>query len=157
MIKKYIAYGSNLNTEQMAYRCPNAKLVGISEMQGYELLFRGDKNRAYATIEPRIGKSVPVAIWEINTIDESHLDMYEGYPKVYYKKQMCFMLNGQWVDGMAYIMPSYFEMNHPSSQYLSVIRKGYQDCGMDPKIFDDIIDDFKLLLKNQMTGIRMSR
>ena len=30
MKKYYIAYGSNLNVEQMRYRCPDAKIVGTS-------------------------------------------------------------------------------------------------------------------------------
>ena len=34
----YIAYGSNLNLPQMAFRCPTAKVVGTSEVKGYELL-----------------------------------------------------------------------------------------------------------------------
>ena len=28
MAKLYVAYGSNLNKEQMRYRCPTAKFVG---------------------------------------------------------------------------------------------------------------------------------
>ena len=34
----YIAYGSNINLEQMAYRCPNSKVVGKEMLKGYELL-----------------------------------------------------------------------------------------------------------------------
>ena len=37
----YIAYGSNINLEQMAHRCPNSKVVSTEMMQGYELEFRG--------------------------------------------------------------------------------------------------------------------
>ena len=33
----YIAYGSNINLEQMAYRCPHSKVVGTSEIKDYEL------------------------------------------------------------------------------------------------------------------------
>ena len=49
----YIAYGSNLNLPQMAHRCPTAKVVGASEDKGYELLFRGGRHGAVATIEPK--------------------------------------------------------------------------------------------------------
>ena len=42
----YIAYGSNLNLEQMAFRCPTAKVVGKSELKDYELLFRGGRRGA---------------------------------------------------------------------------------------------------------------
>ena len=33
--KEYFAYGSNLNFEQMAYRCPEATAVGIAKLEGY--------------------------------------------------------------------------------------------------------------------------
>ena len=51
----YIAYGSNLNLEQMAFRCPTAKVVGKSELKDYELLFRGGRRGAVATVEPKQG------------------------------------------------------------------------------------------------------
>ena len=37
--KEYFAYGSNLNFEQMAYRCPEATAVGTAKLDGYELAF----------------------------------------------------------------------------------------------------------------------
>ena len=37
----YIAYGSNLNLPQMAFRCPTAEVVGASELKDYELLAAG--------------------------------------------------------------------------------------------------------------------
>ena len=45
--KYYIAYGSNLSVEQMADRCPDAKIAGQAVLAGWELLFRG-----CATIAP---------------------------------------------------------------------------------------------------------
>ena len=47
----YIAYGSNLNLEQMAFRCPTAKVVGKSELKDYELLFRGGRRAAETAIK----------------------------------------------------------------------------------------------------------
>ena len=41
MAKLYVAYGSNLNKEQMRYRCPTAKFVGTGIIEGYELQFKG--------------------------------------------------------------------------------------------------------------------
>jgi len=43
--KYYLAYGSNLNLEQMAYRCPTAKPVGVTTLKNYQLLFRGATRR----------------------------------------------------------------------------------------------------------------
>ena len=37
----YFAYGSNLDLEQMAQRCPDAEIVGPVRLENYELRFRG--------------------------------------------------------------------------------------------------------------------
>ena len=74
--KEYFAYGSNLNFEQMAYRCPEATLVGTAKLDGYELAFR----RGYLTVLPKEGASVEGLIWSVTDHDESQLDCYEGYP-----------------------------------------------------------------------------
>ena len=37
-MKYYVAYGSNLNREQMAHRCPEAKLVGTGMLSNYEMV-----------------------------------------------------------------------------------------------------------------------
>ena len=59
MKKYYIAYGSNLNVQQMKFRCPGAKVVGISVIKGYELLYKGSNTGSYLTIEKRKGGIVP--------------------------------------------------------------------------------------------------
>lgn len=69
----YIAYGSNINLEQMAYRCPHSKVVGTSEIKNFELEFRG-----VATIVPKENASVPVLIWELDERDLPILNRYEG-------------------------------------------------------------------------------
>ena len=74
----YIAYGSNINLEQMAYRCPHSKVLGTAEIKDYELEFRG-----VATIVPSKGESVPVLIWELDNRDLPTLNKYEGYPSFY--------------------------------------------------------------------------
>ena len=69
----YIAYGSNINLNQMAYRCPHSRVVGISEIKDFELEFRG-----VATIVPKENASVPVLIWELDERDLLVLNRYEG-------------------------------------------------------------------------------
>lgn len=63
----------------MKWRCPNARIVGTSVIKDYELLFKGSKSGSYLTIEPKVGASVPVAVWETTAEDELALDRYEGY------------------------------------------------------------------------------
>ena len=40
----YIAYGSNLNLEQMKHRCPTAEVVGVAELRNWRLWFRGGQH-----------------------------------------------------------------------------------------------------------------
>ena len=91
----YLAYGSNLNIPQMRHRCPTAKVVGTAEIRDYELLFKGSKTGYYLTIEPKKGAKVPVAVWEVKQGDETNLDVYEGFPRFYYKKDMQISEIGQ--------------------------------------------------------------
>lgn len=84
----YIAYGSNLNIRQMKFRCPTARIIGTATLPDYELLFKGSKTGSYLTVEPKKGKSVPVAVWETTEADEAALDRYEGFPTFYYKAEM---------------------------------------------------------------------
>ena len=84
----YIAYGSNLNTQQMRFRCPNAVVMGTAELKDWRLVFKGSKTGSYLTIEQAEGYTVPVAVWEVNEVDEASLDRYEGYPSFYYKQEL---------------------------------------------------------------------
>ena len=81
--KLYFAYGSNINLEQMDYRCPDATVVGPVVLENYELLFR---RGGFATIEPKKGERVHGLLWSITPECERSLDLYEGYPRFYDKQ-----------------------------------------------------------------------
>ena len=136
----YIAYGSNLNLPQMALRCPTAKVAGTAKLKDYELLFRGGRRGAVATVEPKEGGSVPVLLWKIKQPDEQALDRYEGYPHLYDKQMMDVELEGKTVSAMVYIMTPGHEFGVPSDYYADVIRQGYDSSGFDPRILENAID-----------------
>jgi len=71
--KYYFAYGSNLNVEQMKFRCPKAKLIKTAHLPDWRLVFRG-----VADVEPFEGLSVPGALWAVTEECEKSLDQYEG-------------------------------------------------------------------------------
>ena len=81
---KDIAYGSNMVQEQMAFRCPDARLIGTGYIAGARLEFY-----LHATVEKTGDQRnrVPVAVWEINDRDERSLDHYEGFPSYYIKER----------------------------------------------------------------------
>ena len=138
--KLYMAYGSNLNLYQMAYRCPTAQVAGQAVLKDYELLFRGRKRGAVATIEPREGSSVPVLLWKIREADEAALDLYEGYPRLYEKQRLQVEMKGKKVSAFAYTMTTGHVLGIPSNAYVNVIREGYEAAGFDQKVLDDAID-----------------
>lgn len=136
----YIAYGSNLNLPQMASRCPTAKVIGTSEINGYELLFRGGSRGAVATVEPLEDSSVPVLLWKIKPMDELALDRYEGYPNFYRKEMMDVELAGKTVPAMVYVMNDGRPLGSPSDFYLNTILEGYHSAGFDTDFLDRAVE-----------------
>lgn len=136
----YIAYGSNLNIHQMFERCPGAKIIGTSVIENYQLLFKGSKTGSYLTIEPKEGRSVPVAVWSVTARDEAALDRYEGYPAFYYKAEMKLPIKGiksgkiRTRDVFVYIMHEDRPLGLPSEYYLETCLQGYQSFRFDKKI-----------------------
>ena len=102
----YFAYGSNINLEQMAYRCPDATVVGPVTLENYELLFRGNGDGfGVATIEPKEGSKVFGLLWNITPKCEKSLDRYEGYPHLYDKQTVTVRDGlGNTIPVMAYVM-----------------------------------------------------
>lgn len=140
----YIAYGSNLNLEQMKHRCPTAEVVGKSTLSGWRLRFRGGAHSAVATIEQVKDCSVPVLVWRILPRDELALDRYEGFPFLYRKEMLRLTVDGKKVSTMVYIMN---EAGHPygvpSVGYYDTIFQGYQSAGFDTEILRQAAEDSK--------------
>lgn len=137
----YVAYGSNLNIRQMKYRCPTAKLYGTGTLEDYELQFKGQPNGAFATISPKEGASVPVAVWEIQPQDELSLDRYEGYPSHYFKQDVPVQLDGEEVPAMVYIMNLKMKFGRPSPYYYQTVMEGYHDCELDTDVLNQAVRD----------------
>ena len=86
----YVAYGSNLNVQQMSYRCPGATVAFTGYLINWKLLYRGSHTGSYATVKRQKGSRVPIAVWNIDSKNEKALDLYEGYPR-FYKKRNVFV------------------------------------------------------------------
>lgn len=128
---KYIAYGSNMSQEQMAIRCPNAKLIGTGYLPNHTLEFY-----LHATVKPSDSDRdrVPVAVWEIDEIDELNLDYYEGYPNYYSKAtRKVQMMDGSEIEGTIYIMNN-GENYRPFRIYYDGILAAYLVLGFKQEI-----------------------
>lgn len=130
----YFAYGSNINLDQMAQRCPNAEPLGAVVLNGYELQFRGNSRGAgVATIAPKRGAKVYGLLWNITEKCEASLDIYEGYPRLYTKKQVSVWdKQGNKLSVMAYVMTEEYSKNPtmPSYYYYEGIKEGFWQNGL---------------------------
>jgi len=152
----YLAYGSNLHKEQMAYRCPDATVSGVGFLEGYELLFKGSKTGSYLTVEPREGSQVPVAAWLVSEADERRLDRYEGFPAFYYKKELVLPIwnlkSGRVSRRRAfvYIMHEERKLGVPSLVYWRTCHEGYRDFDFDPAYLKRALDQTPLATEPEL-------
>ena len=115
----YFAYGSNMNLEQMKYRCPAAEVVENVRLENYRLAFRGRApGNGVATVLPEKGSYVEGVLWKITEACEKSLDFYEGFPSFYVEKEVfVYMMNAPHKDVPA----------KPSKFYLDGILEGCKD------------------------------
>ncbi len=140
----YLAYGSNLNLDDMARRCPQARPAGRAWLEGWRLAFRGGGTGFYLTLEACPGSRVPAGVWTVGGGDLLALDRYEGYPRLYtrelwpiaYQDQEGRERSGQ---GLVYLMRPQFPAGPPTSEYLEACRAGYRGFGFDPAPLEDAL------------------
>ena len=112
----YFAYGSNINLDQMQYRCPDATVYGQAVLDNYDLRFCGS---GVATVEPKEGACVYGLLWELTDKCEASLDRYEGYPRLYIKQTLeVRTFDGQRVQVMAYYEPRAASETVPAAKRL---------------------------------------
>lgn len=118
----YLAYGSNLNKQQMLRRCPNAVPLKGVRIKDLRLVFRG-----VADIEEHEGSYLDAGLWRITNHCEWELDVYEGYRKNgggLYDKTFFEMSDG--TRAMVYFMKR-GGSSPPSPYYFNTILEGYRD------------------------------
>ena len=137
---KYIAYGSNMNLNQMAWRCPASKVVGMGLLYGWKLVFN-----THADIIPtgNDADTVPVVIWNIADGDWLSLDHYEGFPRYYVKEEIETMFeNGHSEKCVAYVMAKDRKGYMPPYQdYFDVILQGCTSNGIDVNYLYDALNE----------------
>ena len=151
MKKYYLAYGSNLNLEQMKRRCPNAKPIGTGVIWGYKLAFIGNDYHAFLNIVKCDKGAVvtPVAVWEVDNNDIESLDRYEGYPDFYRKEDFEITLTSldkktqKNITGFAYVMTDKYSRHYsmPENYYFLTVLKGYLDFRFDIQYLKDVMAD----------------
>jgi hypothetical protein len=132
--RTYVAFGSNLDTAQMARRCPSARPLAAIELAGYRLAFTGHSKRwggGVATVVRDAKSSVPALLYELTLADERRLDGFEGYPGVYGKRTVQVLARGKrGRSAFLYVLPAR-QVAEPALDYLLLIARAYREFGFD--------------------------
>ena len=127
-----------MNREQMAYRCPNATILRVVRLEGYELEFAGMAGNGVATIRPKEGSYVDGVLWKITPKCERGLDFYEGYPHFYGREMLTVKDRlGENHQAMAYVMnePYCRSPATPAKSYLQGILDGCDEHDWTSRLY----------------------
>jgi hypothetical protein len=79
----YFAYGSNMDREGMAGRCPRARLIGLARLPRHRFFIMSE---GYASIMRDPRRAVLGALWDVPFADIPSLDRYEQVSAGLYSK-----------------------------------------------------------------------
>ena len=143
---KYFAYGSNMDLEQIASRCPrNYKLLGVAELEGYEFFINnlGVASIALDTVNPETVVYGP--LFEISKNCLSCLDMHEGHPSAYKRDLIKVKFKGEEAEAWVYTDTRTSQSGTPRPNYLERIIEAATSFGF-PK---DYIEHLKSFLRKK--------
>jgi gamma-glutamylcyclotransferase (GGCT)/AIG2-like uncharacterized protein YtfP len=123
--KYYLAYGMNTNIASMKNRCPQAQSLGLVNVPDHALVFR-----THCDVIPELGSTLQCVLWSITDQCEDSLDLLEGYPSYYNKKELTVQFQGRRVRAMIYYMQDREYQRMPSAAYFDMVRVGYQEHGL---------------------------
>lgn len=124
----YLAYGTNLNIQNMISRCPDALLLETDNLHGYRLVFRGPKNgEGWLTLMSDPSSAVPAALWQISEKDKIALNAYEQCPNIHDEIHMIF--GGRHC--FTYVIRPNYPFSLPSEEYYHTVEEGYKELGLD--------------------------
>jgi gamma-glutamylcyclotransferase (GGCT)/AIG2-like uncharacterized protein YtfP len=130
----YFAYGSNLNRDSMALRCPDAKPIGPLKLTDARLVFRGVADCIYEE-----GVECPGAVWKLTPECERALDRYEGVSGGFYRKEYVTVTGIDGEDRMLLYVMNSTGIFPPSQHYYNVIKQGYRDFQLPLKYLRDAV------------------
>lgn len=116
----------NTNIDQMAYRCPSAVSFGRYDLPDHRLVFRGVADAVYSP-----GDTLQTVLWNITSDCEDALDMLEGYPHLYDKKEVPVHFMNIRGYAMMYHMVNPYHPSHPNTSYQDMLIDGYRDHGLE--------------------------
>jgi hypothetical protein len=125
----YFAYGSNMDSNQMAERCPGAEAVGTGVLQDYRFIIN---QRGFATLRQEADVSTPGVLWTLNPAHQQALDKHEGFSAGVYDKSFRAVRRdtGEVVQALVYIDHRNQQIGTPNDSYLERVIAGAESHGL---------------------------
>lgn len=128
----YAAYGSNMDSGQMAARCPHSPQYGTGWLEGWRLTFGAEElgwEGALATVVEDSDERVFVVIYDVPETDEQALDRWDGLTLGYYRK---LKVRVQTLEGdtaaWLYVLNGY-EGGLPAARYIGILADAAEKAG----------------------------
>jgi len=126
----YAAYGSNLDPQQMAERCPHSPLQITGWLPGWRITFGGEGwDGVLPTLVEDPGSQVFVALYDVTEADTGVLDQWESADSGLYRKirvRVATLEGG--VTAWAYVLND-FEGGVPSARTLGILADAVEAAG----------------------------
>lgn len=121
----YFAYGMNTNSNGMARRCPAAVSHGRAVLLDHVFRFSGP-----ADVVKCPDSYVDGVLWTITPECLKALDMLEGFPHYYNRRNKKVLYQGRVVNALTYFMqPGHLDCP-PSDGYFNMVLEGYEEHGV---------------------------
>jgi len=137
----YAAYGSNLDPQQMARRCPHSPPRGNGWLLGWRLTFGGEDlaiDGALITVVEQPQGEVYVALYDVTSEDAAALDEWEGGGLGLYRKlRVRVHALDEDVVAWLYVLDAY-EGGLPSARYLGLVANAAEAAGAPEDYVHDL-------------------
>lgn len=143
-VEFYVAYGSNMDTLQMDYRCPSSVLYDKVKLNNYKFVL---DSCDVASIVKSKSDSVECIIWLCTKEDIRTLDRYEGVAYNCYEKSHINVV----IDGIKVNMLIYFSLREICTPETCSYRDDYMERIIAAAEYfefsDSYIEELKMWLK----------
>ena len=141
MYLPYFAYGSNMNLDQMAVRCPGGRMLGLVRKRDWRYLIN---QRGYVTAQEDPDAETLGCLWELTEEHWAVLDRYEGVAGGFYRRVDCEVVpldSGEPVSAIAYRAANETP-GTPAENYANIVIDGARQIGL-PKDYLEFLETWR--------------
>lgn len=127
---RYFAYGSNMDTRQMARRCPTARALQVATLEKHAPLINV---RGVMTVRSSPHGRTHGVLWYLEAADLESLDHVEGVHEGRYERveRLVLLADGGTIDALTYI-DRRLQVGAPREGYLERVLHGAREHGLPP-------------------------